>query len=449
MNDIFSGRAYFKHTGGRVMQSFPNKEILVYYECQIFWKQPMFRAIFLTAIFATLLPATVHAQNDLYTFNEGAIGAHNRFRAMHGAANLDYDQAMAVSAKKYAEELARTNSFQHSNYPGVGENLYSMSSSSSYSVQEVNKSGIVATERWYKEKDNYEFSRPGFAMNTGHFTQVVWKGTKKIGCGAALSQSDRKVYVVCQYSPPGNYESRFPENVLRSSDADASGKNSRSPESYGDIGERPSGLVSRGSNRETERPGGIVTIRNSAFKALNFAMRCEDPQGAWKNYEVQPDAASEIPSATCPKFIFKMATTKDDGSKNEVKYTLYANSSYRLMYDKTKDLWDLKKITSERAHENSNASEGRSRQRDNSYAGKIARVKGFVIAQRGKGKFDDIDFYRGLDSGKVAVCGMFEGASFYVLGIGFPGDDENENLVMGKTFSEYSEICGKWNKMAH
>ena len=50
-------------------------------------------------------------------------------------------------------------------------------------------------------------------MNTGHFTQLVWKGSKQIGCGASCNNSN-KCYVTCNYYPPGNYIGQFTSNVF-------------------------------------------------------------------------------------------------------------------------------------------------------------------------------------------------------------------------------------------
>jgi hypothetical protein len=36
---------------------------------------------------------------------------------------------------------------------------------------------------WYGEIAKYDFRRGGFSMDTGHFTQVVWRSTTTIGCG--------------------------------------------------------------------------------------------------------------------------------------------------------------------------------------------------------------------------------------------------------------------------
>jgi len=52
-------------------------------------------------------------------------------------------------------------------------------------------------------------------MKTGHFTQVVWKGSQKLGVGFAYSSDRKKVYVVAHYSPPGNFIGQYAQNVLR------------------------------------------------------------------------------------------------------------------------------------------------------------------------------------------------------------------------------------------
>jgi hypothetical protein len=51
-------------------------------------------------------------------------------------------------------------------------------------------------------------------MDTGHFTQVVWKGSQKLGVGFAITGDGKTLYVVAQYSPPGNYQGQFGQNVL-------------------------------------------------------------------------------------------------------------------------------------------------------------------------------------------------------------------------------------------
>lgn len=42
-------------------------------------------------------------------------------------------------------------------------------------------------------------------MHTGHFTQVVWKGSKEMGVGRATARSGN-IYVVANYAPGGNMQ---------------------------------------------------------------------------------------------------------------------------------------------------------------------------------------------------------------------------------------------------
>lgn len=50
-------------------------------------------------------------------------------------------------------------------------------------------------------------------MHTGHFTQVVWKGSKEMGVGRATARSGN-IYVVANYAPGGNMQGSFQANVL-------------------------------------------------------------------------------------------------------------------------------------------------------------------------------------------------------------------------------------------
>ena len=54
------------------------------------------------------------------------------------------------------------------------------------------------------EIKDYDFENPGFNGATGHFTQVVWKESVKLGCGYSGS------YITCRYCPAGNMMGAFP-----------------------------------------------------------------------------------------------------------------------------------------------------------------------------------------------------------------------------------------------
>lgn len=77
------------------------------------------------------------------------------------------------------------------------------------------RSIINVVDGWYGEEALYDYINPRFSAKTGHFTQVVWKGTTEIGCGyvSGCPGSWPNIWV-CQYNPPGNYIGLFGENVF-------------------------------------------------------------------------------------------------------------------------------------------------------------------------------------------------------------------------------------------
>ncbi|MEU7632075.1 CAP family protein [Nocardia sp. NPDC049220] len=152
-------------------------------------------------------------QNYLCTdaaFRKEMLDLHNTFRADHRAPALTLDQTLNKVAEEWAQHLAETHSFEHRPNPKYGENLYMMTSGGSdYAGAEE------AFRGWADEEKDYDYRKPGFSMETGHFTQVIWKSTERLGVARACVPDSSETYVVANYDPPGNYEGRYPENALR------------------------------------------------------------------------------------------------------------------------------------------------------------------------------------------------------------------------------------------
>ncbi|CAF4756565.1 unnamed protein product [Rotaria magnacalcarata] len=132
-------------------------------------------------------------------YQEDSLKHHNTLRARHCAAALQLDDILNKIAQDYANLLASKILFQHSNN-GFGENLYMMSSS----VPINNFAVTAAIQSWYDEIKDYDYNQPQFSMETGHFTQVVWKNSQKLGVGVGFSADKRRAYVVANYNPAGN-----------------------------------------------------------------------------------------------------------------------------------------------------------------------------------------------------------------------------------------------------
>ena len=135
------------------------------------------------------------------------LDLHNKYRAAHCAPPLAWSDALAKVAQKWADKLRSQGcAFGHSG-TRYGENL-AAGTSSALSTDEV-------VTMWYREVDGYNFRRGGFSMDTGHFTQLVWVDTRRVGCGRTTCKG--MDIVVCNYDPPGNVQTMYGRNVLPTS----------------------------------------------------------------------------------------------------------------------------------------------------------------------------------------------------------------------------------------
>ena len=171
---------------------------------------------------AVLFAAPAAAQNSPMNF----LDAHNTERQMYpGVAPLNWSRRLTRYAQAWADEIADRDSLDHRDNtldnpiaPGeyVGENLYV-----TYGGEGT---GPEAVQNWIAEKEWYNYDEdqglgsqypPGPGCNApprrscGHFTQVIWKDTRFVGCGRAVSR-DGNVYVACNYYSGGNIRGERP-----------------------------------------------------------------------------------------------------------------------------------------------------------------------------------------------------------------------------------------------
>jgi len=165
----------------------------------------MFRACVsgFVALFAVAVSASAGTAATIYPLSAQLLQAHNSERRFAGAAPLMWDARLAAAADSYAAHLARTNRFGHSSQgqrPGQGENLW-MGTRGAFSAR-----GMIAD--WASEKRMFRagvfpnVSRSGSWADVGHYTQMVWPATTRVGC--AVRSSASWDYLVCRYSTPGN-----------------------------------------------------------------------------------------------------------------------------------------------------------------------------------------------------------------------------------------------------
>ena len=133
--------------------------------------------------------AGVNEQSDL-----GCLASHNKYRVESGVPALVWSEELAKKATDWANNLDQSDSFKHSGSQGVGENL-----AKGY------KDCDAAVSAWYNEKPLFKSGVVDSEFHAyGHYTQLVWKNTKTIGCGKSGN------VIVCQYQPPGNFMGQAP-----------------------------------------------------------------------------------------------------------------------------------------------------------------------------------------------------------------------------------------------
>lgn len=132
---------------------------------------------------------------------------HNTARAAVGAAPLSWDSALAAGAAAWAQYMAATGHFDHSDRkgrPGIGENLW-MGTRRAYSIE-------FMTGQWINERRHFrpgifpDNSRTGNWMDVSHYTAIIWPTTQRVGCAVATGRGQD--YLVCRYSPKGNIDGR-------------------------------------------------------------------------------------------------------------------------------------------------------------------------------------------------------------------------------------------------
>ena len=154
------------------------------------------------AMVRTERPADAPLQ-DLGRLERRVATLHNRERAAVGTPPLTWDARLAAAAAAYGPALARRGRLAHSppeTRPGQGENLW-MGTRGAYSLEEMIGSW-AAEKRLFRPGNFPAVSASGEWSDVAHYTQMIWRGTTRVGC--AVHRSARWDFLVCRYAPAGN-----------------------------------------------------------------------------------------------------------------------------------------------------------------------------------------------------------------------------------------------------
>jgi hypothetical protein len=146
----------------------------------------------------------------------GTLTSHNSVRARLGLKPLYWSNKLARYAQQWANHQANTQNCYmqhrpHHNGPFkqiYGENLFWASpkrwSDGKVELQQISIGEVIKS--WADEDVDYDYNSNSCRAGAqcGHYTQIVWRETQKVGCAIAVCPDKSQLWV-CNYDPAGNY----------------------------------------------------------------------------------------------------------------------------------------------------------------------------------------------------------------------------------------------------
>ena len=141
--------------------------------------------------------------------SERLLVLHNAERARLGLPPLVWNSALARDAGAYAKVILSRGELQHaseSERKGNGENLW-MGTSGTWDADAM--VGMFLEERrFFRAAAFPDVSLTGNWADVGHYSQIVWRDTKQVGC--AVDSGRGMDVLVCRYYPAGNVFGKNP-----------------------------------------------------------------------------------------------------------------------------------------------------------------------------------------------------------------------------------------------
>ncbi|KAE8766408.1 Pathogenesis-related protein 1A [Hordeum vulgare] len=131
------------------------------------------------------------------------LEAHNRVRAKYGVPPLRWSNKLSRYARRWSAARRFDCVMMHSVGSPYGENVFWGTGWDWRAVDAVGD--------WASEASFYDWRaqacHPGQVCE--HFTAIVWRTTKYVGCGRAECLAGG-VFITCSYDPPGNWKGEVP-----------------------------------------------------------------------------------------------------------------------------------------------------------------------------------------------------------------------------------------------
>lgn len=157
---------------------------------------------------ATQWPA-IAAEGQGNAFARQVLAEHNLERSRTGVPPLAWSDDLADEAQAWAQKLAREGWLRHASDAengGAGENLWM--GTAGYYAPDAMVGAFVEERQYFKRGTFPDVSQTGNWQDVGHYTQVIWRDTREVGC--AIARGAGNDFLVCRYWPAGNWMGELP-----------------------------------------------------------------------------------------------------------------------------------------------------------------------------------------------------------------------------------------------
>jgi hypothetical protein len=167
--------------------------------------------------------------------DQAMLGGHNEIRSdvarglvgnepsARDMVKLAWDDALATVAQNWVDQCDWGHNPNRTAQYGalVGANTYVGENLALYGTTGAPPNLVdYALDAWFEEVNDYTYGpfSSGGASTVGHYTQLVWAGTHRVGCalaacpGSAVGwpSSFTAYYIACDYARGGNYIGQYP-----------------------------------------------------------------------------------------------------------------------------------------------------------------------------------------------------------------------------------------------
>lgn len=153
------------------------------------------------------------------SYKSQVLECHNVHRANHSSPPVTWSNEIAATAAKIAKRCV----FEH--VMGIDGGKYGQNIAAGAQAGGISH---VISDQFYNAEINdfgnqYGDEHPSGFEQWGHFSQLVWKNTREVGCATVhcpggVGNTGKHVppyFTVCNYKPPGNIAGAYPQNVLK------------------------------------------------------------------------------------------------------------------------------------------------------------------------------------------------------------------------------------------